>query len=297
MKLSPLLGPIVALSWAVGFSLANLLTPLNPDDGAATELSKRFQPALDFDKDSCYHVTALDLHGNYNEGMVPFNPKGNWVCRTPDRLMHSNAYVRRRCNHFWCAYMYAYYFEKDEGKVEAHIHDWEHVIVWTLHNKIFYVSWSAHGNYDCEHFGNPDLHFQDSHLKIVYHLGGLGTHSMRLATGNDEPPENAWGKWFIAWLVEVTAMEPWSKNLVLHDWGHAHPDIGDRFGQVLKDWAPWDAIHNEGFDPWSDAETWTTKHVQKGLRVQRKGSRNDAIPYNRTISEAPIRIRGKLCGS
>lgn len=261
----PLFYAVLALSAASQISLANLLDPLTPEEGAAEELSKRFQPAMDFDMDSCYHVTALDINANFNEGQVPYNPKGNWFCRTEDRLMHSNAYVRRRCNHFWCAYMYGYYFEKDEGTFNAHMHDWEHVIVWTLHDEIFYVSWSAHGEYTTKHIDDSDLHFHEgTHIKTVNHLGGSGTHSLRLATNDDEPPENHWGAWFVAWLVEVTFMEPWSEMLVKHDWGHAHPDIGDRFGQMLEEYAPWDATHNEGFDPWSDADTWTTRSLSAG---------------------------------
>lgn len=260
---------LAAAAWAstLPYTYANLLDPLTSREGGAEASSLKFQPALDSDMDSCYHVVALDLHSNFNEGQQPYEPKGNWWCRSADRLMYSNAYVRRRCNHGWCAYMYGYYFEKDEGTFNAHRHDWEHVIVWTLHGEIFYVSWSAHGDYSTAHKDDPALRFHDgTHVKIVNHLGGSGTHSLRLATGSDEPPENHWGQWFIAWLVEVTYMEPWSLQLVAHDWGHAHPDFGnwltrpgedDRFGDVLKDWAPWDAVHNEGFDPYSDAETWT----------------------------------------
>jgi len=268
---------VLALASTLCTSLANLLDPLNPQQGAATELSKKFQPALDFDKDSCYHVVALDLKGHFNEGQTPYNPKGNIFCRTADRLMHSNAYVRRRCNHYWCAYMYGYYFEKDEGTIEAHIHDWEHVIVWTLHNEIFFVSWSAHGKYTRKHISDPDLHFHEgTHIKIVYHLGADGTHSMRLAKDSDEPPENHWGQWFVAWLVELTWMEPWSKMLVEHNWGSAHPDFnGDDFGRKLSEYAPPDAIHNEGFDPLSDADTFVATSLLSDMGLRGNVSLSD----------------------
>jgi len=268
---------VLALASTLCTSLANLLDPLNPQQGAATELSKKFQPALDFDKDSCYHVVALDLKGHFNEGQTPYNPKGNIFCRTADRLMHSNAYVRRRCNHYWCAYMYGYYFEKDEGTIEAHIHDWEHVIVWTLHNEIFFVSWSAHGKYTRKHISDPDLHFHEgTHIKIVYHLGAKGTHSMRLAKDSDEPPENHWGQWFVAWLVELTWMEPWSKMLVEHNWGSAHPDFnGDDFGRKLGEYAPPDAIHNEGFDPLSDADTFVATSLLSDMGLRGNVSLSD----------------------
>jgi hypothetical protein len=45
-------------------------------------------------------------------------------------------------------------------------------------------------------------------------------------------------------------MESWSKMLIEHNWGDAHPDInGNDFGRKLSTYAPWDAIHNEEFDP------------------------------------------------
>jgi hypothetical protein len=268
MMKSSMLYAIMALASTLSTSVANILDPLNPEEGAATELSKKFQPAMDFDMDSCYHVVALDLKGHFNEGLIPYNPKGNIFCRTADRLMHSNAYVRRRCNHYWCAYMYGYYFEKDEGTIEAHVHDWEHVIIWTLHNQIFFISWSAHGKYTTKHISDPDLRFHEgTHIKIVNHLGTKGTHSLRLAKDSDEPPENHWGRWFVAWLVELTWMEPWSKMLVEHNWGSAHPDFnGDDFGRKLEEFAPWDATHNEGFDPWSDADTWADRSWLLGMR-------------------------------
>lgn len=269
---SSLLYVLMAFASALASSLANILDPLNPEDGAATELSKKFQPALDFDKDSCYHVTALDLKSHFNEGLIPNHPVGASNCRTADRLMHSNAYVRRRCNHYWCAYMYGYYFEKDEGPFESHVHDWEHVIIWTLHNEIFYVSWSAHGKYTTKHISDSALRFHEgTHIKIVNHIANApwSTHSLRLAKGSDEPPENHWGQWFVAWLVEVTWMEPWSKMLVEHNWGSAHPDMnGDDFGRKLGEYAPWDAIHNEGFDPLSDTDTFATTSLLSGMGLR-----------------------------
>lgn len=270
MKVS-VLHMVLALTSTLHTSLANLLDPLNPQQGAATDLSKKFQPALDFDKDSCYHVVALDLKAHFNEGLEPYNPKGVENCRSGDHLMHSNAYVRRRCNHYWCAYMYGYYFEKDAGILAgSHRHEWEHVIVWTLHDNIIWVSWSSHGGYESKYITDSALHFQDgTHIKIVYHLGGWGTHSMRLATNADEPPENHWSQWFVAWLVELTWMEPWSKMLVEHNWGGAHPDMnGDDFGRKLSETAPRDAIHNEGFDPWSDADTFVATSLPADMGVR-----------------------------
>lgn len=254
MILSSPLGAIIALISTVSLSSANLLTPLTPEEGAASDLAKRFQPALDFDMDSCYHVAAEDINSNYNPGLELDSFE---QCRSEDRLYHSNAYVRRRCNHGWCAYLYGYYFEKDVGFFAgSHVHDWEHVIVWTLNDEIFYVSWSAHGDYTTVY--KDSVRYEgDTHVKIVNHLGGVRTHSFRKAEGDDEPPENAFGEWFMADLVDLTWQEPWSVALGEHDFGSAHPDFGDDFGDKLRDCPPpWDATHNEGFDPYDDTNTW-----------------------------------------
>jgi hypothetical protein len=130
-------------------SIANLLDPLLPN---ASEGALKWQPVLDFDKDVCYHVAAVDGSLRLNEGLNPSSSTRE--CRAQDRLYHSNAYVRQRCNHYWCAYMYAYYSEFDYSAFSSHRHDWEHAIVWTLHDQVVFVSWSHHG--DCECFDHQD---------------------------------------------------------------------------------------------------------------------------------------------
>lgn len=91
---------VAELASTLRVSFANLLDAMTPEKGAAEALSLKFQPAVDFDLDSCYHVVAYDLAGNYNKGMTPYNPKGTWYCRDGERLMHSNAYVQHRCDSF-----------------------------------------------------------------------------------------------------------------------------------------------------------------------------------------------------
>lgn len=131
-----------------------LLNPLPPN---ASDGAFKFQPLLDFDTNTCYHTAAIDAGGNINEGMRPSG--GVSFCRSEDRLWHCNTYSREKCNHYWCAYMYAYYSEMDyAGWTGGHRHDWEHVIVWALHNEVKYVSWSAHG--DCK------LIFKIPHLYV-----------------------------------------------------------------------------------------------------------------------------------
>ncbi|KAL5335047.1 necrosis inducing protein [Aspergillus crustosus] len=257
--------------------MASLLTPFptTASDGAL-----KFQPVLDFDKDSCYHTAAIGTDGTLNEGIaVPWgteNPEpvptpmlfsglttGNETelrsgsaytpgnCRNRDRLDHSQVYVRERCNHGWCAYLYAYYFEADRGWGNRHKHDWEHVIVWTLNDNVFFVSWSAHGDYTTNHQLN--VRFEGgTHPKIVYHLGGWGTHSLKLAEAKDDGNiENETGGWFAAPLVSLEKLScDVNRKLLRNDWGSAHMDLPARvFGEKLDKWMPWDARNNEHFDP------------------------------------------------
>lgn len=73
----------------------------------------RYQPILDFDTDGCYYTSAIDINGRTNPGL-PIQGNINEPCRQPNRLQSSNVYSRKRCNNGWCAYMYEYYFEKDQ---------------------------------------------------------------------------------------------------------------------------------------------------------------------------------------
>jgi len=158
----------------------------------------KWQPALDYDKDSCYNVAAIDGSGNLNEGFAVLTSTGK--CRTADRLTQTNVYVRNKCNHGWCAYVYDYYFEVDNP---GHRHDWEHIVVFLQNRNIIFVATSAHGKY--KQHGASELQFEGTHPKIVYHKDGGSTHAFRRAdSGKDsENPENHWGTWrygnLLAW--------------------------------------------------------------------------------------------------
>lgn len=66
----------------------------------------RFQPVLDYDTDSCYNVPAIDAKGKVSEGLEnAYESNTSGGCRRPEHLDNQNVYVRRRCNHGWCAYM------------------------------------------------------------------------------------------------------------------------------------------------------------------------------------------------
>lgn len=222
---------------------ANLLTSMNAN---ADQRAVDFQPVLDFDKDGCYQTAAIDGSGRVNEGLELH--RGD--CRQ-SRLQNSQTYVRQRCNNGWCAYLYGYYFERDwPALAGGHTHDWEHIIVWTLHHDIFFVSWSAHGEYTTAH--RSGLRWEGNHPKIVYHLGAKGTHSFRRATASDDNVENETGKWHQAPLLSLEMLPcDLNRKLLNHNWGSAHPDLTrDRFGRALDMAMPSDARYNEHFDPW-----------------------------------------------
>lgn len=99
----------------------------------ATRAAKFYQPAFDFDNDSCFFTSAVGAGLELAEG---FSHGGNTGgCRDERHVMgprDSNVYVRQRCSGEWCAYMYAFYAQKDKGftLTGGHPHEWEHVVVW-----------------------------------------------------------------------------------------------------------------------------------------------------------------------
>lgn len=258
---------LALLPFLLGNSLANLLTPFGT---TASANAIKFQPAIDFDLDSCYNTAAVGTDGQVNKGIdIPVRPPPvptSWIfgsnntedrtipnlrgCRERDRLDHGQVYVRERCNHGWCAYMYGYYFEADIGWLNSHTHDWEHIIVWTLNDNIFFVSWSAHSDYTTHH--QSTFLFEGTHVKMVYHLGGWGTHSFRKAAAKDDPVENHTGQWVKSPLVSLEKLNcDIVKKLLNNNWGSAQPDLRkNRFGSSLNDWMPYDARNNEKYNPW-----------------------------------------------
>ena len=166
----------------------------------ATEKDLYFQPSLDFDGDGCYNVAAISIDGTLAEG-VPLDaskaPEGG--CRDESDLDNQNVYSRQRCNHGLCAYMYDYYFEKDQrAPNQGHVHDWEHIIVWTRDSdrRVTHVSVSQHGGWDTRAAGN--VHWDgDGHPQVVYHKDGISTHCFRFAEQGDHDHIENHKKWWI----------------------------------------------------------------------------------------------------
>lgn len=207
-----------------------------PQNAPADHL--RWQPALDFDQDSCYNVPAVDAHGTIAHGLYHHFAGLSSRCRSVSDLTNNNVYSRRRCNNGWCAYLYDYYFEKDVMFPWfldfGHRHDWEHIVVWVKDEAIEYVAVSAHGKYEVTKA--RDVRWKDEHPLVVYHKDGIGTHSFRLARDTDEVLENASGDWFRGALVSYEGLpEHVAKVLFSHDFGKAIMAIKDsKFSSNLE---------------------------------------------------------------
>jgi hypothetical protein len=248
----------IICAFLVGASSAAAILPRAqyPDPPKAirpksTMLDIRFQPALDFDKDGCYNVPAISADGVLSQGLAPGNSL-TAGCRDPSDLDNNNVYVRQRCNRHWCAYLYSYYFEKDVTwpLTWAHRHDWEHVIVWAKDAQAKYVSVSAHGGYHTEP-ANKVRFLGSNRPKVVYHRGGLRTHSFRLAEAKDEKIENATGDWFFGALISWNGFPSFAvrEKLQNANFGSAHWELRDEtaFTKALIETMPPPA-RADGFD-------------------------------------------------
>ncbi len=244
-----LLAALVVVSLAaVGGSAVAAPPPASPEStaavpAAAAAADSRWQPATDYDGDGCYPAAAMDASGTPSDGLELGGGLAEG-CRDAADLGAANVYVRTSCaSDGWCARMYAYYFEKDQvvpgpWQIAGHVHDLEHVIVWTQGDSARYVSASAHGDYDTRPAG--EVRWEGDHPKIVYHKDGIGTHAFRFATDDDEPPENHAGTWqrpaLLGWDLMPSAMR---ETVNSHSYGAAIFDIRDsRFADVLAAAAP-----------------------------------------------------------
>lgn len=219
------------------------ITPPTALPQRASADALRWQPVLDFDKDGCYNVPAIDAAGNVVEGLPH-----SWVglasdCRDASDLDNNNVYVRRRCNGGWCAYLYDYYFEKDVAvpyfQDPGHTHDWEHIAVWVRDGKAQFVSASQHGSYQIKKAA--DVRWAGERPKMVYHKDGWSTHCFRFATSGDDKVENHKGVWFRGALVGYDDGFPKGVRdiLVAHDFGAANFALKDvSFPQSLANARP-----------------------------------------------------------
>ncbi len=200
---------------------------------AAPEADQKFQPATDYDEDGCYPTPAIGPDGTINPGK-DLGGALNGECRDEVDLDDANVYSRSMCNNDWCAYMYAYYFEKDQstagvGEIaegtNGHKHDWEHVVVWVQNDTPVWVAVSQHGKYFWRH--RDQIPWDGTHAKVVYHKDGGFTHMFRHADG-DEQPENHKGTWHLPKVIGWDNFPPGFRDkLVSADFGSASLDLKD----------------------------------------------------------------------
>ncbi|MGW7661395.1 NPP1 family protein, partial [Streptomyces sp. NPDC054756] len=198
-----------AVAFVVAFPAVAWAAPPPALPGNAEAAERAYQPAFDYDTDGCYSSAAIGPDGTVNGGL---NPTGalNGNCRDASDLDNTNAYSRYKCNNGWCAYLYGLYFEKDQAlpgvSLGGHRHDWEHVVVWVQGDAVRYVSTSNHGSFTVH--AASSVRFEGTHAKVVYHKDGISTHCFRLASANDEPPENHKGTWQYPPLVGWNGYPP-----------------------------------------------------------------------------------------
>ncbi|MEU6366963.1 NPP1 family protein [Streptomyces sp. NPDC046931] len=218
-----------AVALVVAFPGIALAAPPRALPANADDLERTFQPAYDYDTDGCYPTPAIGPDGTLNGGLKPTGAL-NGSCHDASDLDNTNGYSRYKCNHGWCAIMYALYFEKDQAvpgiSLGGHRHDWEHVVVWVRNNQAQYVSTSAHGDFDV--YGRDRIRWDGTHPKIVYHKDGIGTHCFRPANSNDEPPENHRHTWQFPSLVGWNGYPAGVRDkLGRADFGSAHFGLRD----------------------------------------------------------------------
>ncbi len=190
----------------VGFAPPAGAEPPGALPAVAPDADRRWQPALDFDSDGCYSTPAISPDGTLNPGLATRGALDGG-CRDRSDLAVTNTYSRARCRQGWCAFLYGYYFEKDQVLPGldccGHRHDWEHIVVWVegdaLDGRARYVSVSQHSGWETR--AAADVRWQGDHPKAVYHKDGVATHCFRFATSGDEPPENHEGDWRVTGLI------------------------------------------------------------------------------------------------
>ncbi|OAN58480.1 NPP1 family protein [Sphingomonas sp. TDK1] len=235
--------------------------PVSPLPEMATAIDKRFQPALDFDKDVCFNVPAVNASGAISGKASTYSTKPPASCRNADYLRTSNAYSRTRCNHGYCAHVYDYFWQSDF----SHAYDWETIIVWTTdagsNSAILGVTRGKHGDWEMRKMADGQLRFQNDgngqHVKMVFHYENGGfSHLFRFSKtdSGDEPPENGTGTWVIQPLVSWNGFPSYSVRDAVsnYDFGKANFKLKDaNFPSRLS--AAMDKKLTPGFDPNSDS--------------------------------------------
>lgn len=117
-----------------------------PLPGRATEEQLRFLPTFIFTKGTCLPAPVFDAEGRLGSGLKA-SGKIDGNCLAFDQ---ANIYTQTLPIGDYRVHAYALYYPKD-GSVPngagGHRHDWEHVLIWTLHDEISQVTFSQHAGW------------------------------------------------------------------------------------------------------------------------------------------------------
>lgn len=224
--------------WASNFDALNQALPATPDVAAIA-------PVFDFDTDGCLPSAGISRNGEQNGGL---KPSGNITggCRSSTFLNTSNTVHRFACTSSggstYCGHFFALYFLKDQilsGIESGHRHDWEHAAVWTKNGVVTHGSFSAHG--DLNTSPASSLGFEGTHLKIVYHKDGAGTHALRFSAAG-EAAENPYGRFVTPAIISWFELDGNFRSLLnSYNYGSATlPLRDDNFYSNLNEFRPSD---------------------------------------------------------
>ncbi|MFF6784957.1 NPP1 family protein [Streptomyces sp. NPDC012510] len=218
------LGSVTALT--AGLAGSADAAVLNPLGWNASTFQNKYMPRFDYDSDSCFPAAAVDASGRLNGGL---NPSGSLtgMCRS-NHLGKANTYAQSKCQHGWCAYVYALYFEKDQCDPTSitecgHRHDWESVVVFQKQGeeRPRYLAASRHGGYSTHPINEVPM--DGNHVKIVYHKDGPSTHAFRFAKWGERPVAWGTGKWDTPALVTMENMAKTPRDALWNSkWGLAN---------------------------------------------------------------------------
>ncbi|KMS68935.1 necrosis inducing protein (NPP1) [Streptomyces viridochromogenes] len=222
-KAAVVAGSITALTAGLtGSANAAVLQPLPAN---ATTFQQKYMPLFDYDTDGCLPAAAVDANGRLNGGL---NNSGKITggCRD-GHLGRANTYAQSKCQHGWCAYVYALYFEKDQvvngADAFGHRHDFESVVALQKQGeeRPRYLAASAHGKYSTHPINEVPM--EGNHVKIVYHKDGGSSHAFRFAKWGEVP--HAWGngRWDQPALVSMERMAKAPRDALWNSkWGDAN---------------------------------------------------------------------------
>ncbi|EGY18591.1 uncharacterized protein VDAG_09117 [Verticillium dahliae VdLs.17] len=232
--------------------------PPGPIFGRAPDLDKRFQPALDFDTDSCYNVQAIGPQRRPRHWHVSLRVAASAGCRNEEMLDRGNVYSRQRCNNGYCVIFYAYYFQKDTATpIDGHRHDWEHIAVWVRQSDSFvtHVAVSQHKGYDIRE--NSQITWtaaENGKPAIVYHKDSILTHCFRFGSGADAGgpgPENHKNQWITGPLLGYFGWDTVEQRdrMLTHNWEAGSIAIkNENFAENIRKARPAGLVFDENFD-------------------------------------------------